>query len=143
MRKISSSEITPEAVYLNRRQFMQAAGVLSLSAAALAACGGNLPETQPAAGGAAEPAPAAQSAADELGDPLTSFEAVTTYNNYYEFSTDKGAVAKLAKDLVVSPWQVAVGGLVNKPQVFDLDDLKQFGEEERVYRLRCDQAGTM
>jgi sulfoxide reductase catalytic subunit YedY len=82
--------------------------------------------------------------ADELGDPLTSYEAVTNYNNYYEFTVDKQGVAGMAKEFRTSPWQVEVGGLVNKPGVYDIDDLRQkFTQEERIYRLRCVEAWSM
>jgi sulfoxide reductase catalytic subunit YedY len=74
---------------------------------------------------------------------LTSFEAITNYNNYYEFSTNKEAVARLAKEFSTSPWTIEVGGLVNNPKKFDLDDLGKFSQEERIYRLRCVEAWSM
>jgi len=81
---------------------------------------------------------------DELGNPPTSFEAVTNYNNYYEFSTDKEGVAPLAQKFTVDPWTVAVGGLVNKPKTYGVEDLlNRFDQEERVYRLRCVEAWSM
>jgi sulfoxide reductase catalytic subunit YedY len=82
--------------------------------------------------------------ADELGDPLTSLEAITNYNNYYEFSLDKQAVAAKARDFITSPWEVEVGGLVHKPQTFDVDDLlARFSQEERIYRMRCVEGWSM
>jgi sulfoxide reductase catalytic subunit YedY len=78
-----------------------------------------------------------------VDEPLTSFEAITNYNNYYEFSTNKEAVARLAKDFSSSPWKIEVGGLVNNPKTFDLDDLEKFSQQERVYRLRCVEAWSM
>jgi sulfoxide reductase catalytic subunit YedY len=81
--------------------------------------------------------------ADELGDPLNSFEEITTYNNYYEFSTNKEAVAPLSKGFPTAPWQVEVGGLVNKPKTFGLEDLLAFEQEERIYRLRCVEGWSM
>ena len=138
---IPSSEITPEAVYLSRRAFMKGIGALAASAYILAACGAPTATPAPAPGDAAPPATGA--GADELGDPLTSFESVTNYNNFYEFSTDKEAVARLAGNFRTSPWQVEVGGLVQKPQVFDFDDLRKFGQEERIYRLRCVEGWSM
>ncbi|MCL4867852.1 MAG: protein-methionine-sulfoxide reductase catalytic subunit MsrP [Anaerolineae bacterium] len=145
---IPASEITPEHLFLSRRQFMQGAAALSLSAL-LAACGGSK---------AAETAPVGRAPAtnadmtpgvvaetmDELGDKLTSYNDIITYNNYYEFSTDKQAVSRLAAGYLTSPWQVEVGGLVNKPGVYDVDDLKSlFDQEERIYRLRCVEAWSM
>lgn len=81
--------------------------------------------------------------ADELGDELTAYEAVTNFNNYYEFTTDKEGVAGLARDFRTSPWELEVGGLVNKPKVFGLEDLLKFEQEERVYRLRCVEGWSM
>ena len=74
---------------------------------------------------------------DELGDPVNSFEAITNYNNYYEFSTNKEAVAKLVTDFPTSPWSIEVSGLVTNPKTFTIDDLQRFEPEERIYRLRC------
>ena len=137
MRRIPSSEITPEHLFLSRRQFMRGAAAIG-GAAALAACGVAAEPPAPT------PADATASAAtDELGDPLNSFSQITTYNNFYEFSTDKQSVARLAKDFTTSPWQVAVGGLVNKPRTFAMEDLLKFDQEERIYRLRCVEAWSM
>ncbi len=81
---------------------------------------------------------------DELGDKLNTFEQITHYNNYYEFSTDKEAVADLAQNFTPSPWSVEVTGMVNKPQTFSLADLyNKFKQEEHVYRLRCVEAWSM
>jgi sulfoxide reductase catalytic subunit YedY len=80
---------------------------------------------------------------DELGDPLNSFEAITNFNNFYEFTVDKEEVAVLAQDFKTSPWTVEVGGLVHKPKTFDLDDLRMFDQEHRVYRLRCVEGWSM
>ncbi|MCC6627379.1 MAG: protein-methionine-sulfoxide reductase catalytic subunit MsrP [Chloroflexi bacterium] len=140
MSRIPSSEITPEAVYRSRRQFMQAAGVAALGAVA-AGCG----LLRPAAPALPTPPPGATAAtADELGSPLTGFDAITTYNNFYEFSTDKDAVAGLAKDFAVTPWTLTVGGLVNRPRTYGIEDLiTRFGQEERIYRLRCVEGWSM
>ncbi len=81
---------------------------------------------------------------DELGDELTPCQDIINYNNFYEFTTSKEDVARLARDFRTSPWTVQVGGLVNKPQTFDLDDLRRkFSQEERIYRLRCVEAWSM
>ncbi len=133
MRGIPSSEITPEHVYLSRRRFIAAAGALG-AALALGACG--------ATPGTPQAAPA-DPRTDELGDRLNSFEQITTYNNYYEFTTDKQRVARLARDFRVSPWEVAVGGLARRPRVFALEDLLRFEQEERIYRLRCVEGWSM
>ncbi|NTW97477.1 MAG: protein-methionine-sulfoxide reductase catalytic subunit MsrP [Oscillochloris sp.] len=137
MIKIRSSEITPERVYLSRRALIAGAGALA-GGALLAACG------QAAPSAPAGPAPAAGRATDELGDPLNTYEQITTYNNFYELSTDKEQPARLAAGFTTSPWQVAVGGLVGKPQTFAMEDLlRLFDQEERVYRLRCVEAWSM
>ncbi|MGA3066862.1 MAG: protein-methionine-sulfoxide reductase catalytic subunit MsrP, partial [Tepidisphaeraceae bacterium] len=77
-------------------------------------------------------------------DLKTSFDDITHYNNFYEFSTDKESVAAAAAGFVTRPWQVEVGGLVSKPRVFDLDDLLKISPpEERVYRMRCVEGWSM
>jgi sulfoxide reductase catalytic subunit YedY len=145
--KIPSSEITPEHVYLNRRQFMKGAGALTLGALALAACGGKPPsssntQTPSGSGGKTTQAPGG-ALTDELGDPANPYEQIANFNNFYEFSTDKQAVAKLAQNFVTSPWKVEVGGLVNKPKTYDIDELRKFDQEERIYRLRCVEGWSM
>ncbi len=133
---IPSSEITPKQVYLSRRQFMQAAGLVA-GGALLAACGDASQAETPASGGASLPV-------DELGDKSNTFEDITGYNNYYEFTTDKEGVAGLAKDFQTSPWEVEVSGLVSQPRRYSLDELvKKFPPEERIYRLRCVEAWSM
>lgn len=145
MIKIPSSEITPEHIYLSRRKFMVGMGALALSSMALAACGTESKAPVAAASNDKDATPAKTTVAtDELGDTLTPFEAVTTYNNFYEFSVDKEKVAPMAKDFKTSPWMVEVSGLVNKPQKFGVEDLlKKFTQQERVYRLRCVEAWSM
>lgn len=128
---IPTSEITPKEVYLSRRDFMKAAAVTA-AGALLAACA-------PRASSSDAPAPAV-----ELTDTLTPLEDVTSYNNYYEFSGDKQAVGPLARDFHPRPWDVEVGGLVNNPKTYAIEDLlAKFPQEERVYRLRCVEAWSM
>ena len=143
MIKINPSEITPEHIYLSRREFMKSMGFATASALVLAACGGKDPS-----GALSETEETGSfdvsATTDELGNELTPYESITNYNNYYEFSTDKEQVARLAKDFVTSPWTVEVGGLVNNPQTFDVDDLlKMFTQQERIYRLRCVEGWSM
>lgn len=95
-------------------------------------------------------APAAEASKSEavakgyaVTDQLTPLEAITNYNNFYEFDTSKGGVAVEAKNFVTRPWQVSVGGLVNKPSVFDIDELLKFPLEQRIYRLRCVEGWSM
>ena len=144
--KINSSEITPEHIYLSRRKFMVGIGALAASAAVLSACGNQFGSTASGSNAqAALPDDLKVSATtDELGDELTPFGAVTSYNNFYEFTTTKEGVAGLAEGFKTSPWQVEVGGLVNNPKTFDIDDLRtKFAQEERIYRLRCVEAWSM
>ncbi len=136
---VPSSEITPKSLYLSRRDWLKAMGIVS-AAALLAAClpqRGQTPlETE--AGGGSGPAPS-----DELGDPANTFDEITHYNNYYEFSTDKQAVNPLSANFRAAPWAVEVGGLVHKPKTYSLEDLLRFEQVERVYRLRCVEAWSM
>ena len=145
---IKPSEITPEHLYRSRRAFLKSMGLVG-AGALLAACGvaGNAtPESTPSDQSVvSEPGDLRTDAtADELGDPINSYETITNYNNFYEFTTDKGGVAKLAKDFKPSrgenlyPWELQVYGLVNNPVTYDLEDiLNKFTQEERIYRLRC------
>jgi len=148
MIKIKPSEITPEHVYLSRRDFLKSMGIISGTAALLAACKGQTPTATlpPTNGGESamdETTPSAGATTDELGDPLNSFEDITNYNNYYEFTVDKQRVADLAEGYPTAPWEVTVGGLVNNPKTYSIDDLKAFEIEERIYRLRCVEAWSM
>ena len=161
MVKISPSEITPEHIFLNRRRFMAAAGATA-GALALAGCSStplssrdanlvtndapipasSAPEDLPPALAHAEPT--ASVSQDELGDPLNQFEEITNYNNFYEFSTNKEAVASEAAGFRAFPWQVEITGLVNNPMVLDIEDIyKRYTQEERIYRLRCVEAWSM
>jgi sulfoxide reductase catalytic subunit YedY len=137
MVKIDPSEITPKRLYLSRRQFIGNAGVVAASALALAACKGNVPTVETGT------PPSAGATTDELGDPLNSLQDITHYNNYYEFSTNKEAVANLAADFPISPWSIEVSGLVNNPKTYTIEDLQKFQPEERIYRLRCVEAWSM
>lgn len=150
---IKSSEITPESVYHDRRKFMKGVGMAALGGLAVAACA---PVTTPVAQPTAVPAataadtiaPAATASTgamtDELGNPVNTFEEITNFNNFYEFTTDKEKVAEMAADFPTRPWSVEVGGLVNKPGVFGIEDiLSGFDQEERVYRLRCVEGWSM
>jgi len=153
------AEITPEKLYLNRRQFMKAAG-LALGGAFLAACAPQpastptvLPTVLPTKSLAASPSstpgavkrlPATSKTADEYGDPLTPVETTTNYNNYYEFTYSKDNVNQAASAFHASPWTVEVSGLVNQPKTYTMDDiLKKFAQEDRIYRLRCVEDWSM
>jgi sulfoxide reductase catalytic subunit YedY len=139
---IKSSEITPESVYLNRRNFIRAAllGGTTL-ATGLTYRFFNPPPPQEVV--TAQIENVAKPAAFKTEEKLNSLEEITNYNNYYEFSTSKTAVARAAQDFVTRPWTVEVGGLVQKPRVFDIEELLKFEQEERIYRFRCVEGWSM
>ena len=129
---IRPSEITPRELFDSRRRFMQLAA--GMSAAAMLP--GDLL--------AGEKLPGVGVPAYTLPDKPTPLEDITRYNNFYEFGTDKEAPAKYAGSLKTRPWTIAVEGAVNKPKVFDIDELLKLAPmEERVYRLRCVEAWSM
>lgn len=136
---IPSSEITPESVYFNRRKFIAAAAVGAAGAALV-----------PGALGAFEdddeqeiPARFANMRS-ELDERLNSYRDVTTYNNFYEFGTDKSDPSRNSGDFKPRPWTVTIGGHVNKPGEYALDDLlAPHTMQDRVYRLRCVEAWSM
>jgi sulfoxide reductase catalytic subunit YedY len=139
---IKSSEITPYQLYQDRRQFIKSAGALALGAVVVAACGAPPAPAGPAA--ASPDAAGSVALADERADPANSFEEITNYNNFYEFTPDKQRVAQLARDYVTRPWTVEVGGLVRNPKTFAIEDiLAGFDQEERIYRLRCVEGWSM
>lgn len=137
---VLSSEITPRAVYLCRRDFIRAASAGAVTAAAALA---------PARVGRA----AAQSgstfanvakSAFSTTERLTPYEDVTTYNNFYEFGTGKDEPHRNARRFKARPWKLAVEGHVAKPASYDIDDfIKPYALEERVYRLRCVEGWSM
>ena len=148
---ISSSDITPESAYLNRRTFLRA-GLAVASVAAtgfvyskLNQAGTGAPNTKKLEGLASNGSATAPAAAGfRTDEAMTSIESVSNYNNFYEFSLDKEAVGRVSKNFVARPWTIEVGGLVHKPRKFDLDDLlKLQPPEERVYRMRCVEAWSM
>jgi sulfoxide reductase catalytic subunit YedY len=134
------SEITPQHVYLQRREFIK-------KMALGAAIGGELFEmTQRQAW--AETAPtklaAKRNPAYAISDKQTEFKDASSYNNFYEFGTDKAEPAKAARSLKTRPWSVMVEGEVNKPARFDIDALMKLAPmEERIYRLRCVEGWSM
>ena len=136
---VRSYEITPKDVYFSRRDFIKAAGVIAGSVALAACAPQSTAEDSPPAPEFSGPAKV-----DELGDPANTYEEITTYNNFYEFSTNKEAVAPLSKDFNASPWTLEVTGMVNNPKTYAIEDLlTKFPQEERVYRLRCVEAWSM
>ncbi len=149
------SEVTPEALYLRRREFIKSAG---LFAATTAAIGGGVlaltgsgkskvkpppdvavPGQQPAA-----PLTIAKKGEYVVDEALTPLDDVSTYNNFYEFGLDKGDPAQNAHTLRPRPWTVEIAGEVDQPRRIDLDALiKSVDLEERIYRMRCVEAWSM
>jgi sulfoxide reductase catalytic subunit YedY len=137
--QIASSEITPKEVYAQRRQWLQLmAG--SAAGSLLAAW----PEARAAGQTAKLPGAKSAVAGAMVLDKQTPFQDASSYNNYYEFGTDKADPARTAGSLKTRPWRISVEGEVKKPGVFDLDALLKLSPmEERIYRLRCVEGWSM
>ncbi|MDX1673285.1 MAG: protein-methionine-sulfoxide reductase catalytic subunit MsrP [Longimicrobiales bacterium] len=138
---IPSSEITPKDVYVRRREFIgrTARGLVVAAAApsALLAC-------DSANGESARGGPAEDGSGAAIQEELTPYEHVTTYNNFYEFGTGKEDPSELAHMFNPKPWTVEIGGLVDRPGEYHLEDfLKPHTVEDRTYRLRCVEAWSM
>ena len=143
---IASSEITPESVYVDRRRFLRVGAMGAVGAimapAALGACETKESEASGSRTSAAGPVSDSMSAQGQ--DKPTPYEDVTTYNNYYEFGTDKDDPARNAHTLRTKPWSVAIEGMVKKPAVYSLEDfIKPNRIEDRTYRHRCVEAWSM
>ena len=141
-------KVTEKSDYLNRRTFMRAAVLAgTATASTLLYQRLNPPPAERVEGEKLVTVNAPKAEAIKEGyavsDTLTPLGAITNYNNFYEFDTSKSGVAHAAKDFVTKPWAVTVEGLVNKPRVFDLDELLKFPLEERTYRLRCVEGWSM
>ncbi|MAV68355.1 MAG: mononuclear molybdenum enzyme YedY [Cellvibrionales bacterium TMED122] len=136
---ILSSDITPESVFLNRRSLIKSATVAAVAGSTA------IPNISASAGQAAEqPLDYAPQEEHPLTSEQTPVEAVTSYNNFYEFGTDKSDPARHAHTMTTDPWSVKVGGLVANPGKLRLEDLLSgFDLEERIYRFRCVEAWSM
>jgi sulfoxide reductase catalytic subunit YedY len=138
--EIKWSEVTPQALYLNRRKFLAglaaagAAGTFGLGLRKLAAPMAVMADNGPTTG----QIQGLQKSPLSTTEKITPFKDVSNYNNYYEFSTDKYEPASLAKNFKTRPWKVTIDGLVKKKQVLDVDEvIKMASPEERIYRHRC------
>ncbi len=149
-----SSEVTPEALYLRRREFLKSAGLFTATAAGvgagvLALTGSGKTKVKPTEKPIVAAAPPSEFTIAKKGEfvvdeALTPFNDVSTYNNFYEFGTDKDEPAQTAHTLKPRPWTVEITGEVDKPRRIDIEDLlKAFPLEERVYRMRCVEAWSM
>jgi sulfoxide reductase catalytic subunit YedY len=122
---IPTSEITPESVFLSRRKFTSGMAAIGMSGIAGSWVGA-----------------ARANPTNDLA--LTPLEIITSYNNFYEFGTDKDDPADYADELTTAPWQVEVSGAVARPGSYDVEELiRAFTAEERIYRLRCVEAWSM
>jgi methionine sulfoxide reductase catalytic subunit len=139
---IRSSEITPAGLYVRRRDFLVGGAAAATGLAiTLAGCKS---QASPAAGATGAALPGVRPGPFGTDEPRTPFKDITTYNNFYEFGTDKSDPAEHAHTLRTRPWTVTFEGAIGKPQVIDIDTLlKLYPLEERVYRLRCVEAWSM
>lgn len=146
-------ELTPQDLFLDRRSLIAATGALGAGSILGALPAEAVPQAKPAAGsqaGPASPVPQpgaplnARKTAYAVDDQWSSEEAVTGYNNFYEFGTDKSDPARFADKMTVSPWSVTVEGETDAPRAYTLKELVDYSKlEERVYRHRCVEAWSM
>jgi methionine sulfoxide reductase catalytic subunit len=137
---IPSSEITPEGVYLDRRKFIRTAGGGAVGLAVASPLLGASDDSRQS-----QEIPARfRNMRSELDERLNSYDDITTYNNFYEFGTDKSDPARNSGSFRPRPWTVEVSGHCNKPGAYPLEDILA-GQtmEDRVYRLRCVEAWSM
>ena len=149
LHNVTKDEVTEKPVYLNRRLFMRGA-VLAASASATALLYRRLnkPPVEASKGERLENVVRFEDNEAirngyKVNEPLTTFEDITNYNNFYEFSTSKGGVASAAQGFITRPWTVSVEGLVNQPRTFDIAEFLNLPQEERIYRLRCVEGWSM
>jgi methionine sulfoxide reductase catalytic subunit len=137
--EIKSSEITDRGLFLNRRHSTRAAAGLGIAGGL---CGAGM--SMPGKAHAGTKLPGVKKSAYGVNETLTPLEAVTSYNNFYEFGTDKDDPAANAGKLRTRPWQVRIEGEVKKPRTYDIDELLKLAPlEERVYRMRCVEGWSM
>jgi methionine sulfoxide reductase catalytic subunit len=145
---IKSSEITDKKLYVNRRQFIRAAGMIAGAATGVGVLtkgAAVLHAVQPAVHGRKlANVKKGSPFSNTNGEVMNTWEQITTYNNYYEFGTDKDQPAELARNFKTEPWTVSVEGECAKPGKYSVDDILK-GEtiEERIYRMRCVEAWSM
>ncbi len=134
---IPSSEITGEELYVNRREFIKMS-TLAVAGVAAGALPGEL------VGVSDDRWPKGKKGPYDTDEEVNTFKEITTYNNFYEFGTDKSDPAENAQNFRTSPWKVSVEGEVKRPNVYNLEDLlKPFALEDRIYRHRCVEGWSM
>ena len=143
---LRESDVTPQSLYLRRREFLQVAGS---TAVAMATVGG-MPVFEGTSTSLHAQNPSARKLENLRKSPfstdekMNSYKDVTTYNNFYEFGLDKGDPARYSSTLRPSPWSVIVDGQCGKPGTYTMEDImKWFPLEERIYRMRCVEAWSM
>jgi methionine sulfoxide reductase catalytic subunit len=147
--QIHKLSITPETLFRERRQILKAAGLLTIGFSAGIGSGCGPARDAPEVGAqeippALEKYPAPRNARFVLDRAITDEAYAASYNNYYEFSAFKGRVYRHASKLRTHPWQIEIGGLVDKPRIFDVEELiRAMPIEERLYRFRCVEAWAM
>jgi sulfoxide reductase catalytic subunit YedY len=142
--ELRESDVTPKELFLKRREFIAAAGV---TAAAVATNGlgvfGDAAVVE-AQNPAAQKLTNLKKSPFSTDEKLNSYRDVTTYNNFYEFGTDKADPGKYAGTLKPRPWSVVVEGQCGKPGTYNIEDIMKYAPlEERIYRLRCVEAWSM
>lgn len=142
-----SSELTSEATYRSRRDLIKWMATGAAGAAMVSWAGRNAwAQDATPAPGKLQPLPGAKSSVSGAVtmEKLTSYQDASTYNNFYEFGTDKADPARNAHTLVTKPWTVEIEGLVKRPATYTLEDLvKLSAMEERIYRMRCVEGWSM
>ena len=135
------SDVTPRGVYVRRREFIQAAAVAAVGAAAALTPAGAV---RLRAQGRGAKLPNVRKSQFTTDEKQNSYDDITSYNNYYEFGTDKDDPERNAHRLVPRPWTIRVDGMVKAPATYDIDSfIKPHALEERIYRLRCVEAWSM
>ena len=138
----AASEVAPESVYRNRRRILAAAG-LAVAGLPLVPAGPARAQRASAALGELAKLTGKPSPLSTM-ERATRFEDASTYNNFYEFGTDKSDPARYAGSLQTRPWTVVVEGEIAKPKTFDIEELLRLApQEERIYRMRCVEGWSM
>jgi sulfoxide reductase catalytic subunit YedY len=133
---IKSSEITPEHLYFNRREFIRAASAAGIGLASAFAFTESVP--------ADDRWPRGKKGPYDTDEEVSTFKEITTYNNFYEFGVDKGDPSQNSGSFQPKPWSVRIEGEIKKPATYNLEDLpKPFKLEDRIYRMRCVEGWSM
>jgi methionine sulfoxide reductase catalytic subunit len=138
---IKAHEITPKALYINRRNFIKSVALVTGSVAAGLSFASDIFATTDSAN---QKLAGVKKSSYSATEKQNSFKDITNYNNFYELGTDKGDPAQNAKYLTTRPWTISVEGEVKKAKTYDIDELIKVAPlEERIYRMRCVEAWSM